>query len=209
HFSDLGLDELESSAIKAFKNGSLVILLDGFDELGYQAWSNDSNRLRQIRAKSLEGVKDIVKSNGGGTLIAGREHYFSSTEEMYFALGMSPNNTTIVRSKNEFSDTELLEYFKNRDLDVDVPTWLPRRPLICQTIGELAADEFESMFGEQGDEIAFWNHFINVLCERDATIHISFDASIIFRIFTGLARLTRTKAANVGPISLAELQSAF
>lgn len=209
HFSELGLDSIESSAIKAFRANSLVFLLDGFDEIGSQAWSNDSSKLRLIRSKSLEGVKDIVQSNGGGTLVAGREHYFPSMDEMYSALGMAANNTIVIRSKNEFSDSELLEYFQNRDLDVDIPAWLPRRPLICQTISELAADEFESMFGENGDEISFWNHFINVLCQRDANIHISFDASTILRIFIHLARLTRVKSSNVGPISLAELQNAF
>jgi hypothetical protein len=200
---------LESNAVKAFNAKSLVFLLDGFDEIGSQAWSNDSSRLKFIRAKSLEGVKDIVQKNGGGTLVAGREHYFPSTDEMFSALGMTPNNTIIVRSKNEFSESELLEYFQNRDIDVDVPAWLPRRPLICQTIGELASDDFEKMFGEEGDEISFWNHFISVLCQRDANIHISFDPQTIFLIFVHLARLTRTKASNVGPISLAELQNAF
>ena len=160
HFHDLGLERLESTAIKAFRSGSLAILLDGFDEIGSQAWSNDGSRLKVIRAKSLEGVKDIVAHNRCGTLIAGREHYFPNADEMFNALGVSRKDAIIVRSKNEFSETELLEYFQNRDIDVDIPDWLPRRPLICQTISDLAADQFSSMFGDQGDEIAFWNHFI-------------------------------------------------
>ena len=108
HFSDLGLDSLESNAIKAFNAKSLAILLDGFDEIGSQAWSNDSTRLKLIRANSLEGVKDVVKLNGGGTLVAGREHYFPSMEEMFISLGMDKSNAVVIRSKNEFSDSELL-----------------------------------------------------------------------------------------------------
>ncbi len=209
HFSDLGLDNLESNAIKAFNAKSLAVLLDGFDEIGSQAWSNDGTRLKLIRAKSLEGVKNVVQLNGGGTLVAGREHYFPSMDEMFIALGMDKSNTVVIRSKNEFSDSELLEYFQNRDLDVDIPNWLPRRPLICQTISELASDQFESMFGQEGDEISFWNHFITVLCQRDANIHVSFDAQTILQILINLARLTRSKTSDVGPISLAELQNAF
>lgn len=200
---------MEASAVRAFRAGSLALLLDGFDEIGSQAWSNDSIKLKTIRANSLEGVKDAVNLNKGGTLITGREHYFPNSEEMFSALGMNKSNTILLRSKNEFSDTELLEYFRNRDIEVDIPEWLPRRPLICQTISDLAADQFAMMFGEEGDEIAFWNHFIKVLCARDASIHVSFDPETIFRIFSHLARLTRSKSANVGPISLAELQSAF
>jgi hypothetical protein len=128
---------------------------------------------------------------------------------MYAALGLDPKSTLILRSKNEFSDTELLEYFQFRKLDVEVPSWLPRRPLICQTISDLAADQFNEMFGSDGDEISFWEHFIKVLCERDARIHPSFDADTIYSLFIQLARTTRTKPSNVGPLSLVELQNAF
>jgi hypothetical protein len=209
HFSDLGLDSVSSSAIRAFRVGSLALLLDGFDEIGSQAWSNDGARLKAIRAKSLEGVKEAVTENHAGTLIAGREHYFSSSEEMFTALGVDPKSAIVVRSKDEFNDTELLEYFRARDIDVDIPPWLPRRPLICQTISDLASEQLAQMFGDQGSEVEFWTHFIKVLCERDAKIHASFDPDTIYKIFVYLSRLTRSKSANVGPISLAELQFAF
>lgn len=209
HLSELGLDALESSGVRAFKNNAFALLLDGFDEIGSQAWSNDGNRLKAIRSKSLAGVRELVKSNSGGVMITGREHYFPNSEEMFSAIGLSSSKTIVIRSKNEFNDTELLEYFRARDIEVDIPDWLPRRPLICQTISDLASDQFDDMFGEQGDETAFWDHFIRVLCERDARIHISFDAETIYSLFINLARATRSKPANVGPISLAELQAAF
>lgn len=142
-------------------------------------------------------------------MITGREHYFPTSDEMFSALGLETGNTIVLNCKNEFSDTELLEYFEKRDIELDVPEWLPRRPLICQTITDLAADEFSSMFGDDGTEVQFWDHFINVLCARDARVDPSFDASTIFQIFIHLARLTRTKHSNVGPISLADLQDAF
>ncbi|WP_352640538.1 hypothetical protein [Mesorhizobium sp. M0220] len=209
HLQDLGLDDLEGAAIRAFKSGSVALMLDGFDEVGSQAWSNDGQKLKIIRAKSLQGVKNIITESKGGVLITGREHYFPNSAEMFSALGLDPKKTIVARSKNEFSDTELLEYFSQLDMEVDIPSWLPRRPLICQTIANLDAETFNTMFGSEGNEVDFWNHFIRVICERDARIHVSFDPDTIFAIFVQLARLTRTKAANVGPISLNELQSAF
>ena len=62
HFKILGLDHLESAAVRAFGSGALAILLDGFDEIGSQAWSNDVQRLKAIRAKSLEGVLRVVNT---------------------------------------------------------------------------------------------------------------------------------------------------
>jgi hypothetical protein len=162
-----------------------------------------------LRARALEGVKDLLSRTTGGALVAGREHYFSSPEEMFAALGLNPHTTTIIRSSEEFTEDQLQEYFDNRNVDVEVPAWLPRRPLICQTIGDLDQADLESMFSAEGSEIAFWDHFMNVLCVRDARIHPSIEPDAIFRILIYLSRLTRSKSANVGPLSLAEIQRAF
>jgi NACHT domain len=70
HLEDLGADNLQMSAIRALNSGYLALLLDGFDELGSQAWSNDSEKLRVIRAKSLEGVKDLISRTTGASLFA-------------------------------------------------------------------------------------------------------------------------------------------
>jgi hypothetical protein len=209
HFKGLGLDRLGPNAVRAVASGSIAFLIDGFDEIGSQAWSSDSKKLMLIRAKALEGVKELVKNSPGGKLITGREHYFTSNKEMFAALGINPIDPLILRVKNEFNDSELLDYFQERSIDIELPDWLPRRPLICQTISDLHEQEFAKMFGDEGDEIAFWGHFIRVLCERDARIHVSFDAESIYRVFLRLARLTRSKSANVGPISLTEMQSSF
>jgi hypothetical protein len=76
----LGLDDLAGAAVKALNRDSLVLLLDGFDELGSQSWSIDESRLRQLRARGLKGVRDLVGKTKSGCLIAGREHYFSSND---------------------------------------------------------------------------------------------------------------------------------
>jgi hypothetical protein len=162
-----------------------------------------------LKNGKVEGVKDLLSRTTGGALVAGREHYFSSPDEMFAALGLNPHTTTIIRSSEEFTEDQLQEYFDNRNVDVEVPAWLPRRPLICQTIGDLDQADLESMFSAEGSEIAFWDHFMNVLCVRDARIHPSIEPDAIFRILIYLSRLTRSKSANVGPLSLAEIQRAF
>ncbi|HEV7409841.1 MAG TPA: NACHT domain-containing protein [Bradyrhizobium sp.] len=209
HIGSLGLDNMEASAVRAFNQHNAIFLLDGFDEVGTQSWSSDDARLRQLRAQALSAVKDTVQSSGTGTLVAGREHYFSSNLEMMSALGMNDNNALIVYVKEEFSVDEMSSYFDAAGIDVALPQWLPRRPLICQTIAQLEVDELERMFGVDSMETVFWNHFINTVCKRDARINASFDATTIYRVFVELARITRSKAANVGPISQRELQDAF
>lgn len=205
----LGLDELAGPAVRAQNRDSLIFLLDGFDEIGSQAWSTDEGKLRQLRAKALSGVKDLVLKSRAGCLVAGREHYFSSNEEMLSALGMPAKETLVIKAKDEFTEDELEAYFAASGIDVELPTWLPRRPLICQTIAQLTDDELGSMFGVSTGEVVFWNHFIKVVCERDARINAFFDADTIYHVFVALSRLTRKKPANMGPLSQRDLQDAF
>jgi hypothetical protein len=57
--------------------------------------------------------------------------------------------------------------------------------------------------------VAFWNHFIKVVCQRDARINTFFDAETIYSVFVALSRITRRRSTNVGPISQRDLQDAF
>jgi hypothetical protein len=209
HMNALGLDELKAQAVKVFNRGSALLLLDGFDEIGIQAWATDDAKLAQLRASALEGVKELIIESNLGTLVAGREHYFSSRDEMISALGLREKETIVLYAKEEFTADELRLYFQEANIDVTFPEWLPRRPLICQTIASLAVAEIDAMFGRSADEALFWDHFILTLCERDAKIHPAFTAEAIFGILLELSRLTRTRAANVGPVSQKDLQDAF
>ncbi|WP_432769204.1 MAG: hypothetical protein HEQ22_00240 [Sphingopyxis sp.] len=205
----LGLDDLAPHAVRALNRQSLILLLDGFDELGSQSWSTDETRLRQLRSRALLGVKDLVSKARAGCLIAGREHYFSSNEEMLSALGLNASDTVIVKAKDEFTDDELESYFDAAGLAIELPSWLPKKPLICQTIALLSDDELGKMFGITSEGVEFWNHFIKVVCQRDARINAFFDADTIYRVFVALSRITRRRPANIGPISQRDLQDAF
>ena len=101
---------------------------------------------------------------------------------MLSALGMDKNRTIIVRCKDEFSEAEIAEYFNNNDLDVVLPKWLPRRPLICQTIADMSDEDLDQIFRLGDEELRFWDYFIDIVCRRDATIHASFDSNTIKRI---------------------------
>lgn len=211
HITELGLEQpFQTAAIRALNADRVILLLDGFDELGSQAWSDDSEKLRAIRAKSLEGVKELLSRTKKGALISGREHYFNNNEEMFSALGLSASSTVVIRCKNEFTEEEMREFFKRYvNEELMMPDWLPRRPLVCQTIADMEEDDLDQMFGVGQDELSFFDHFISVLCQRDARISASFDAVTIERVLSRLARLTRTSPANVGPITLGDVQSAF
>lgn len=209
HMDVLGLDELKSQVARAYNGRDTILFLDGFDEIGIQAWDTDEDKLVQIRATALQGIRELTEYSKYGVLVAGREHYFASYEEMLLALGCKDKETEILYAKEEFTEDEMRQYFLETDLDVTLPSWLPRRPLICQTIAQLSENEVDRMFGNGADEAKFWEHFVSVLCERDARIHPSFSAEIIKSILLELSRRTRMQPANVGPITQKDLQDAF
>ena len=47
------------------------------------------------------------------------------------------------------------------------------------------------MFGIASEGVEFWNHFMKVLCQRDARINAFFDADTIYQVFVALSRITR------------------
>jgi hypothetical protein len=186
--------------MKGLPSGHLCFLLDGFDEIGSQAWSENKEKLRLIRQQSLEGIRDLISKSQGGFLICGREHYFNNNEEMFNALGVKAEECLVFRCKQEFTETEFGEFIAKISEDLEFPHWLPRRPLICQIVATLSVQELEAMFAAQGGDVQFWNRFMEVLSERDARIKGTFDGQTIKRVLMALARFTRSKAADVGPL---------
>jgi hypothetical protein len=209
HISTVNLPDLESASVKVLKRQAGIYLLDGFDELGSQAWSSDESKLRALRAQALSGVRDLVEKSDTGVLVAGREHYFSSFDEMIQTLGLANRNPLVLRVSEEFTIDEMEEYFDAANIQISLPSWLPRRPLICQTISQLSDDDIGRMFSEERREAEFWEHFIDIVCTRDARISEAFDADKIFAVYVELARISRHKPMNVGPFSLREMQAAF
>jgi hypothetical protein len=209
HFDELGLERGANNVIKAFGGDSFVYLLDGFDEVGSQSWSDDEARLRNIRNQSLAGVRDIISKSAAGMIICGREHYFNTDAEMFEALGLRPEKTILLRSKPEFSDEEMEEFLAEKSEDLVLPEWLPKRPLICQVIEKLPDEQLKRMFSDVGGDVEFWNHFMDVLCTRDAAINPIFEPTTLKNVMIRLSRYTRTKPSNVGPLSLHEIQRAF
>jgi hypothetical protein len=209
HVTDLAMPDVFEAFVKAYTDGLLILLIDGFDELGVQVWTDNPADLIRLRADALSGVRDLISNQRGGVIVTGRDHYFDSAEELTSALGMANRNVVNVRTKDEFDDEELAQYLDLNSLDIEIPEWLPRKPLTCEFFigvsGSLPAEAKTSFL----DAPQFWEAFLGAVCERESRIHSSFDAGTIRSILVEVAAITRTKHENVGPISLSEIQRSF
>ncbi|EMF89047.1 NACHT domain protein [Leptospira santarosai str. ST188] len=209
HLSDLGLSDFTNSLLKLYQATSVCFLLDGFDEIGAQTWSDNPDKLKEIRAQSLLGVNALVQESKGGVLIVGREHYFNSEEELISCLGLKNKNPILLYSKDEFSPTEIQDYFSRRKINFTIPEWLPRRPLICQVLIEYAKETDTKILESAQGELEFWDTFIDILCEREAKIRGTVESTVVKNVLMSLARKSRSKSDNVGPISISEINKTF
>ena len=211
HFSHLGIGEKDTNnVIKAYNGKRLCFLLDGFDEIGSRPWSEDKKTLESLRKHALQGVKDLLSKTGAGCLISGREHYFNGDREMHSALGLREGATLIARCKNEFSYDEFSTYLSANNISLDLPSWLPKKPLVLKTVISLSSDQIKRLFEHSnGEEVEFWFDFIDAMCERDSKIHAILDPQTVKQVLIKLASLTREKAQNIGPITEAEVVNIF
>ena len=134
HFDDLGLSKDADNLIKVLAKGRVPLLIDGFDEIGSQAWSDDPTLIKNIRMQSLSGVRDLIGTTTAGVIVTGREHYFDSHTEMFACLGLNPEKTVLIECHEEFSDEEVAEYLKALSISLTIPDWIPKRPLVCQIL---------------------------------------------------------------------------
>lgn len=209
HFSQMGLSDRADFAVRAFLLGGVNVLLDGFDEIGTQAWSENPRTLRTIRREALEGVHDLVTKCKGGVVVTGRDHYFDSEGEMFDCLGVRRDGSILIKCNDEFNEYEMHEFIGRFGRDVVVPDWLPKRPLMCQALASIEDEGLAILFEGEGNDVQFWHSFMKILCQRDASIRRSFDPEVMFEILLVLARETRFRSGNVGPISYASIQKAF
>jgi hypothetical protein len=209
HFDDCNLTDDATGVLKVLSKGRIPLLIDGFDEIGAQAWSNDIATLRASRRQSLAGVKDLLSHSPAGALITGREHYFNSQDELFECLGLDPDNTILLECNDEFTEPEMATYLNEISVDVSLPEWLPRRPLIAQILSGLGVEALEGVLQSRTGEVDCWGMLLNAVCDREATINAILDAPTIKNVLIRLARLTRQKPRDIGPLTIAEINGAF
>jgi hypothetical protein len=208
HFTDLGLGKHVPDVLKTAFSSANIYLLDGFDEVGAQTWSDDPTKLVDIRKQSLVGVKDLIQKTNGGVLITGREHYFNNDAELLECLGLGVKQVLFLRCPQELSEGQFSELIGGPP--ISLPRWVPKKPLIgiiIRSIGDarIVRELFETPTGQ----LDFWDLLLNTFCEREAKINPILDAGIIRSLYAKIGRLSRMTRTPLGPISIKEINEAF
>ena len=209
HLRSIGVSTLVDITLRLTEDSPIILLLDGFDEIGTQSWGDESSEIKAAKMASLAGVRDIIRKRKKGIFIVGREHYFDNDDEMFECLGLKRKTTSVCRCKDEFSDNEIVEYLAQAGIDLAYPKWLPKKPLLCEHIKELGAKRLAELMTNTDGEPEFWRLFFDKIAERDCDISTSLSSGAIKKVLVELARMSRQKKDQMDSFSVAEIRLAF
>ena len=208
HSHIVGFDKPEQ-LVRAWNAGQLIPLLDGFDELASQVMPTTRDAIRESREQALRVIQAFMREVRGksGVLLAGRDHYFDSIEEARKLLRLPPE--TIFVEVGEFSEEQTVEYLRKRKISHELPSWLPRKPLL---LGYCASrDLLQEVVGIQGDGgVALaWDQFLNRICEREADLSSDITSDAVRKLLEDLATRARGLAKGSGPLLDSDLSDAY
>lgn len=210
HMEILGLGDYSQPLIRSLRRGNHILLLDGIDEIGSQSWSGDAARLTEIRKISLEGVRNTIEiCKSSGMLLTGREHYFSSDDEMAECLGLRRNEYIKIKCPDEFSRTEIKEYITSNTKLSSIPEWVPRKPLVCQLLARLDAAEVKRLDESAHGEVEFFENVLDAICERETRINPAIYKDVLKDILLDLAQTTRFLPSVKEQIATADINESF
>ncbi|MBE0645531.1 MAG: NACHT domain-containing protein [Bacteroidetes bacterium] len=209
HAENIGFSE-PYKLIRAYNAGRITVILDGFDEIGSVPWSRAKDqKLKIIRRNAVRLINSFVSQSRArnGVLIAGREYFFDSRTEMLEAMGLSSDCTIL--SINEFTDDEVQQFLNRLGYRDSIPDWFPRRPLLLASLA--AKGLLATVMSTAGDteEADAWDHWVDLICERESKIHENLDSSSIRSLLESLATRTRRAVNNIGPILEDDVAEAF
>ncbi len=207
HAEEIGFPS-ERSLISAWRAGSCVLLLDGFDEIVPTRWLGRASDLRDVRYQSLSPIRRMVEEapKAAGIMACGRQHFFSSPNEMNAALGFSPSVMTL--QIDDFSDEQLEKFLEGAESTSRLPSWLPARPLLigylvaANSLGEIGSSDIE-------DQASAWRKLFDLICQREAAILTSVRPETIKQIMSRVATLARARGDQLGPIDMNQMERAF
>lgn len=212
HLGNVGLSSSIDNFIRALNSGHLILLLDGFDEIGAQSHDTRVDDRKALRKHAVRGVRDLLQKSKAGVLVTGRSHFFDSDDEMLQSLGLYGNRSelAVLAAPDSFTQAEGESYLSAIGVSAPLPDWLPRKPLVFQILVELDRDDVNRLLTKQHGEFEFWGTFINAVCVRESKgVASSIAPQTIKAILLQLAAKSRHSPSFLGRLSPRDIDDAY
>lgn len=209
HLGNVGLSNTVDNVVRLLNSGHLILLLDGFDEIGTQIHDTRIEDRRALRKRAVQGVRDLIQKAKAGVLITGRAHFFDGPGEMIESLGLSLSHDLLCLEVPEtFSISEGTQYLAALGISATIPSWLPRKPLVFQMLVGLEPEVVTSLLGKEYGEFQFWHAFLYAVCQRESRgVGGSIAPQTIHSILQRLAAKTRYSGVFAGRLTPSDIDS--
>ncbi len=193
--------------VRAWRSGYGILMLDGFDEIATAGWAGKTKKLKDIRYRSMELIRELIKQTPpeSGMLISGRSHFFDSIMELKSTLGVK-NNFSIL-NLNDFTDTQIKEYLgKHAWENTTIPAWLPSRPLL---LGYLLSRQLLNSLSDFSSPAMGWDELLQRISSREAEIEAGIDGETVRTILERLGTKSRNTNDGLGRLQQNDIVDAF
>ncbi len=209
HLQRIGLSGSVDNAIRLLKSRGLILLLDGFDEIGAQSHDTQLIERKALRRHALRGVRDLINSSSAGILVTGRSHYFDDDREIIDALGLVAR-VTVLEVPPNFTKDQARTYLRELGLDISPPTWLPMKPLVFQIAAELDRSDLEKILKAVTGTFEFWGLFLGAVTRRESRgVQGSISPDAIAQILFELGGISRQSSEYLGRFSPTDINEAY
>ncbi|MFE6446946.1 NACHT domain-containing protein [Nocardiopsis dassonvillei] len=206
HSEEIGFAN-DRALTSAWRAGSCILLLDGFDEIIPTQWMGSAGDFKRVRWQALSAVRRLVREapDGTGIAVCGRSNFFSSPTEVIDVLGL--NNEAKIATINDFTEDQLSDYLVKSEVSWHVPDWVPTRPLLVGYLVSQGVAIEGSDFSI--DQATAWRKFFDSICQREAEMFTAVRPDIVKMIVSRVATLARSKGYETGPVDMTILRQAF
>lgn len=211
HASSVGMSSPEK-LIKAWRSGLVYLLLDGFDELAPRIATSSRKRAQDLRNSAISLVRRLVDETPqeGSIVLAGRNNYFDTNQELHAAVGVRPGWKVL--EINDLDSDDLERFIKDHGWDSGVPDWVPKKPLLISYVKQNGLIESSSPDAamDVSDPASGWNYLVDKICEREVNqVYVALEPSELRSIFGRLATIARRRSDPRGPLTFADCRRAF
>lgn len=198
--------------VAAWNAGYVDLLIDGFDELSTRGWTGDIKRLREYRRSSHTVVRNLIKETPRecGIVIAGRDAYFDSIQELREALGVPSNQFQIYRV-HPFDEAQTMEFLAKKDFKQALPDWIPTRPLLLTYLATKGLLHTAVSAEAEGDfpRGSAWLSLLDMIAERESEQSEGVDKTSLIEFLGALAVNARHISDGQASFSPQQMEAMF
>ncbi|MDP4013656.1 MAG: hypothetical protein Q8P38_03390 [Candidatus Nanopelagicales bacterium] len=207
HAEEIGFAD-ERGLVSAWRAGACALLLDGFDEVIPSRWLGAVTTLKQVRWEALSPVRRLIREAPShmGVIVAGRGHYFSSSDEMREVLGLQGSDVLRLR---DFDLQQANELLAASGSEAVLPDWLPTKPLLLVHLLKAGVLGGVSEIHSDLDPADAWRQLLRMICDREANIYASVPPSTIQSLLQRLATVARSKGDAIASLAREDLERVF